>query len=54
MNFQKDKAINLMVECLNRIHQENINKSKTEGFEYEFNSIKQQISDYLNFLRKMP
>jgi oligoribonuclease (3'-5' exoribonuclease) len=52
MNYQKNKAINLMSEYLDKIHQENAQKSKIEGFENEFNTIKHQVIDYLNFLRK--
>ena len=54
MNPLRNKAIDLMVEDLHTLHHEIRVRSKNEGCENELNCIKQQLLDYLNFLRKMP
>lgn len=52
MNHQKSKAIDLMVEDLHTIHHEIRCRAKGEGCEQELDVVKQQLLDYLHFLRK--
>ena len=54
MNQQKSRAIDLMVEDLHTAHHEIRCRAKGEGCETELDIIKQQLLDYLNFLRKTP
>lgn len=54
MNQNKSKAIDLMVEDLHTAHHEIRCRAKNEGCEYELDIIKQQLLDYLQFLRKTP
>lgn len=54
MNQSKSKAIDLMIEDLHRIHDNIRTKAKWEGCEEELDIIKQQLLDYLNFLKKTP
>ena len=54
MNLQKSRAIDLMVEDLHTAHHEIRSKAKGEGCETELEIIKQQLLDYLHFLRKSP
>lgn len=54
MDHSKNKAIDLMVEDLHRVHDEIRTKAKWEGCEKELDNIKFQMLDYLNFLRKTP
>lgn len=50
----KNKAIDLIIEDLHTKHHEIRSKAKKEGCEYELDVIKNQLIDYLNFLRKSP
>ena len=50
----KNKAIDLMVEDLHTAHHEIRCRAKKEGCEKELDTIKHQLLDYLNFLRKTP
>jgi hypothetical protein len=54
MNHAKSKAIDLMVEDLHTPHHEIRSRAKGNGCENELDTIKQQLLDYLNFLRKTP
>jgi len=54
MNPRKTRAIDLMVEDLHTVHHEIRCRAKKDGCEYELDIIKQQLLDYLNFLRKTP
>jgi hypothetical protein len=54
MSHQKNRAIDLMVEDLHTVHHEIRCRAKGEGCEQELDIIKQQLLDYLSFLRKTP
>jgi hypothetical protein len=54
MNLQKSRAIDLMIEDLHAIHHEIRCRAKKEGCEQELDVVKQQLIDYLHFLRKTP
>jgi hypothetical protein len=54
MNHQKSRAIDLMVEDLHTAHHEIRCRAKKEGCEQELDVVKQQLIDYLHFLRKTP
>ena len=54
MNQQKSRAIDLIVEDLHTKHHEIRTKAKKEGCEQELDVVKQQLIDYLQFLRKTP
>jgi hypothetical protein len=54
MNIEKNKAIDLMIEDLHTANHRIICMARGQGCERELESIKQQLIDYLNFLRKMP
>jgi hypothetical protein len=54
MNIEKNKAIDLMIEDLHTVHPEIRCRAKGQGCEPQLDSIKQQLIDYLNFLRKTP
>lgn len=54
MNNAKNKAIDLMIEDLNTAHHEIRGRAKFEGCEGELDTLKRQLLDYLNFLRKTP
>jgi hypothetical protein len=43
-----------MVEDLHTAHHEIRTRAKNEGCEIELDIVKQQLLDYLNFLRKTP
>lgn len=43
-----------MIEDLHTAHHEIRSKAKKEGCEKDLDIIKQQLLDYLNFLRKTP
>lgn len=54
MNQSKSKAIDLMIEDLHTAHHEIRSTAKKQGCEEELDVVKNQLLDYLNFLRKMP
>lgn len=54
MNQQKSRAIDLIIQDLHAVHHEIRHKAKSEGCESELDIIKQQLLDYLHFLRKTP
>jgi hypothetical protein len=54
MNYNRNKAIDLMVEDLHTIHHEIRCRAKGQGCEGELDVVKQQLLDYLTFLRKTP
>ncbi len=54
MNLEKNKAIDLMIEDLHRSHPEIRCRAREQGCESQLDTIKQQLLDYLNFLRKLP
>lgn len=54
MSHSKSKAIDLMIEDLHTVHPEIRCRAKGQGCEYDLDVIKQQLIDYLNFLRKTP
>jgi hypothetical protein len=54
MNYNRNKAIDLMVEDLHTVHHEIRCRAKGQGCENELDIIKRQLLDYLTFLRKTP
>lgn len=54
MNPSRNRAIDLMIEDLHTAHHEIRSKAKGEGCEQDLDTVKQQLLDYLNFLRKTP
>ena len=52
MNSQKSRAIDLISEDLQTYHHEIRCRAKGEGCEKELDIVKQQLLDYLHFLRK--
>jgi hypothetical protein len=54
MDHSKLKAIDLFIEDLHTKHYEIRSNAKKHGCEKELDIIKQQLLDYLNFLRKLP
>lgn len=52
MNQQKSNAIDLMMEDLHKAHHEIRSRAKSQGCENELDTIKSQLLDYLNFLKK--
>lgn len=54
METLKNKAIDLMIEDLHTFHHEIRCRAKNDGCETELETIKRQLLDYLNFLRKTP
>jgi len=52
MNQQKSNAIDLMMEDLHTVHHEIRSRAKSQGCESELDTIKIQLLDYLNFLKK--
>jgi len=54
MNQSKSRAIDLMVEDLHTAHHEIRCTAKKDGCEEDLNVIKQQLLDYLNFLKRTP
>jgi len=52
MNLNKNRAIDLMIEDLHNAHHDIRTIAKQEGCESELNTIKSQLLDYLNFLKK--
>lgn len=54
MSHSKSKAIDLMIEDLHTVHPEIRCRAKGQGCETDLDVIKQQLIDYLNFLRKTP
>lgn len=54
MDQNKSKAIDLMIEDIRTVHSDIRCRAKGEGCENELNIVKQQLLDYLNFLRRTP
>jgi hypothetical protein len=50
----KNKAIDLILEDLHKSYPDIKCRAKTQGCENELSAVKQQLIDYLNFLRKCP